>query len=121
MNMIKAAILSTIAILAVPVFAETQPNTPPAPAAKAEQFDQFKQRALARTDKEIEMLQQSKTCLSAAQDKAAAEVCRKNKMDAMQKFHSENKEHMQDMKKNMDKMKETHQEMMDKTPMPAMK
>lgn len=97
MNLLKPTLIAALAVLALPALAQvTKPGSPPPGGAKGPQFEVFKQRALARADKEIETQQQFKTCVTAAQDRAAMQVCIKGRHDAMQKMPAENPENSQD-------------------------
>ena len=104
MDKMKLALLSTLTVFSMHGLAADNTKS-------EEKLDAMKQHDIERADKEIEMAQQFKSCVTAAADKSAIESCRKNKMDAMKQFHEERKDAMHDMKDH-------HQEKMDDMPPP---
>lgn len=109
MSTLKTFLVVALTGLTLSAFAADN-KTGGEPAPKAERFNDFKQHMLERADREISMLQQFKSCLSAAKDKTAADVCKKNKMDTMQEFHKDNQESKQDMHQNMQERREERRE-----------
>lgn len=111
MQLIKTVLLTLLTVFSLSTTAFA--NDAPAKADsthKAERFNDSKKLLLERADREINMIQQFKSCLIAAQDKAAADTCRKNKMDAMQQFHKDNQEAREDMHEKAQEMREEKRE-----------
>jgi hypothetical protein len=61
-------------------------------AAKGENFEENKAKAIARLDQRISMLQEAKTCISSAADKDALKACHKKHKESRQAFADDRKE-----------------------------
>lgn len=59
---------------------------------KGENFEENKTKAIARLDSRISMLQDAKSCISAASDKDAMKACHKKHKEARQAFADDRKE-----------------------------
>ena len=83
--------------------------------AKEAVFAEAKQKMLTTLDSKIQILQNAKTCLAAAADKAAAMKCRaeeKTAMDALRKTHKQNRKDF--MEKKEKRLQEQLQKVQDK-------
>lgn len=101
MKKIKLGLLVVLIGCALPSLASEQ--TTKAIPVQNNNFEDMKEQRLDMTEKELELVDQYRSCVKAAKDTKDLNVCDKNHMEIMREFRRENKSMHNSMKNHTQK------------------